>query len=1118
MRRIGTPTRPIDWQARTDGSAQYAGDLRLPGMQVGGVLRSPHPHARIVAIDARDARAVSGVTAILTADDLPDRTYLDYGAASSDRYPLARDVVRHVGEPIAIVAAHSPEAVTAALDAIKVRYRVLPAAVTTEQALSPGAPLVHENVTGNVVAEVHEEFGDVAAGREQAVHRVTGRYASPRQTHAIMEPHTVVAHWVEAAQKLKIWAPSQAPRALQSDLAHVFALTPEQVHLNEVAIGGDFGSRVDISHLEALAAALSMRTGTPVRLSHDRVAELAFVKSRVDWDMELSMGADADGRITHLSADYIGDNGAYNLAGPSEVIYGSIALGAVYRSTGYEVHGRCIYTNRQPTSSFRGAGAYAPLYGVEILADELADELGMDPIDFRMRNAVSTAGETGITGWNVKSSRLLECLATVRREIDWDNKRKDGGHGRGVGVAAVIHVTGLRREGMVESGAAVDILSNGRVRLRSGCGDPGTGQKTMLAQVVAEVLGVGLDRIDVLTTDTDRTPHDTGAGASRGTFVSGHAVEKAARTAADALRQLAAEKLSCPPSEVGLEDGNAAHGDERLPIEDLVAFSDDGVDGELRIETDYVGDFEDGGYGGYGDVSATYSFAAQAVEIDVDLETGAVGVVQVVAAHDSGRILNPLTARGQVEGGIVMGLGAALSEELIYDDGRLVNTAFVDYPIPRAADAPPIRVFFVGDDDPVGPYGAKGLAEISLLPTAAAVVNAVSHALGRRVSQVPITPDKVVSALTGGDPPLPRTPLWRRPGRWWIAVMRWAYPRGLHAVLRKLSARFAQPSGAGTIDEVVFPKDAGEAVELLGTRKDAAPMAGGVDLLVSRSQGISAPSVVVDLTGCAALAEVRRDDTGGVSIGAMVTLAELQRATDVPHALRQTAAEIASPQIRNVATVAGNLVQEKRCWFYRNGFECYKRSGPTAPCYAVLGDHRFSHAVVDAHRCQAVTPSDIATTLLALDAVVHTQRRDGGRQLTIDRLYNGPGENVLASDEVILRLAVPADAARRTTAFRKLRLSQGGFSVVAAAASLEYDDQARLETCRVVVGGVAPTPYRATYVEDALIGRALSTGLAAEASLLWAQDAHPLRDNAWKLRAGAGLIRGALVAAAGLED
>ncbi|MYS80749.1 molybdopterin cofactor-binding domain-containing protein [Embleya scabrispora] len=1080
---IGHPVPPVDWQARTGGSAIYAGDLALPGMLIGGVLRSPHPHARITSIDVSAAVALSGVACVLTADDLPDRRYLDYGGPYADRYPLARDVVRHVGEPVAIVAAQTREQVDRALALIKVGYRRLRAAPTVADALASGAPSIHPG--GNLASETRQSHGDITAGRRAAVHVVKGRYVSPKQAHAIMEPHTVVAHWT--GERLEMWAPSQGPRAIHADLAQVLGLDPEQVHLNEVAVGGDFGSRVDISHLESLAAFLSMKTGRPVRLGHDREDEFAFTKSRQSWDMELEFGADADGAVTHLAADFVSDNGAYNMAGPSEIYYGASALGSAYRVRGYAAHGRCVYTNKQPPSSFRGAGGYPPNFGLEIIADELADAVGMDPIDFRIKNAVGAPGETAVTGWHVKSSRLVDCLATVRREIDWDAKRALGGSGRGVGVAATIHVTGLRREGMVESGAAVDILRDGRIRLRTGAGDPGTGQKTMLAQVVAHELRVGLDRIDLVTTDTERTPHDTGAGASRGTFVSAHAVGKAARTAAEALRDLAAAKFACDPGDVTLADGQVTGPGGSLPIGELV----DVLEGELRVETEYIGDFEDDDGTGAGDISATYSFAAHAVEVDVDRTTGAVKVVKVVAAHDSGRILNPLTARGQVEGGVVIGVGAVLGEELIFEGGRVVNAGYADYAMPRAADIPEISVHFLGADDPEGPYGAKGLAEITLLPTGAAVVNAVSHALGTRVRETPMTPDRILKAL-GRSTPV--RPLWRRPNRWWVGAIRWAYPKGLHAVLSRLGARWGRAPRTGSIDAVHQPTTVAEAATLLAGNKQAKVIAGGTDLLVARKQQLVAPEILVDLTGCSGLARVSDDEDGGLHVGAAVTLAELEAAGTVGAALRDTARQIASTQIRSMATVAGNLLQDKRCWFYRHGFDCYKRSGPASPCYAVLGDHRFYHSVIDGHRCQAVTPSDLATTFTALDAVVRTQIRD----LPIADLYKGPGETVIDRDEIVTAVLVPAAARQRTTVFAKSRLWDGGFATVSAAVSIAADRS----QCRVVLGGVAPVPYRAHEVERLVLAGAVPEHAAGA----WTRDAHPLRDNAWKLDAGTGLL------------
>lgn len=1073
---------PVDWRARTDGSALYTGDVVLPGMLVGGVLRSPHPHARIRRIDVAAAAALPGVVCVLTATDLPDRRYLDYGEPYNDRYPLARNVVRHVGEPVAVVAAETREQVDRALGLIKVKYRRLRAVFTPTDATAPGAPAVHPG--GNLASEIEHAHGDIEAGRRAAVHVVTGRYVSPKQAHAIMEPHTVLAHWT--GERLEMWAPSQGPRAIHGDLAQLFGLEPEQVHLNEIAVGGDFGSRVDISHQEALAACLSIQSGRPVRLTHDREDEFAFTKSRQSWEMELEFGADAQGAVTHLAAEIVSDNGAYNMAGPSEMYYGASALGSGYRVRGYRAHGRCVYTNKQPPSSFRGAGGYPPNFGLEIIADELAEAVGMDPIDFRVKNAIGEPGETAVTGWRVKSSGLLECLETVRREIDWDAKRALGGSGRGVGVGATIHVTGLRQEGMVESGAAVDILRDGRVRLRTGAADPGTGQKTILVQVVAHELGIGLDRIDLVTTDTDRTPHDTGAGASRGTFISAHAVGKAARTAAQALRELAAAKFDCDPEHVRLTDGKAiGPAGAALPMGELV----DDMDGELRVETEYIGDFEDDTGTGGGDASATYSFAAHAVEVEVDRATGAVRVVKVVAAHDSGRIMNPLTARGQVEGGVIIGLGAVLGEELLFEGGRVVNSGYADYAMLRAADIPEIIVCFLGGDDPVGPYGAKGLAEITLLPTGAALVNAVSHALGLRMRETPLTPDRILCALGR------RTPvrsLWRRPSRWQIAAFRRAYPVGLHELLRRTGGRWGRPPRVGPIEAVRQPSGIAEAALILAADPTSKLIAGGTDLLVARQQRLVAPATLVDLTGCAELGAIVVESDGGLRIGAAVTLTQLADDEAAGSALRATVSQIASTQIRGMATIAGNLLQDKRCWFYRHGFECYKRSGPAAPCYAVLGEHRYYHAVIDGHRCQAVTPSDLATTLAALDAVVRTQRRD----IPMAELYSGPGESVLGRDEIVTSVSIPAAARRRRTVFAKSRLWDGGFATVAAAVSVSATD------CRVVLGAVAPVPYRARAVE-----RLVLAGVPPqEAAPAWTREAHPLRDNAWKLDAGTGLL------------
>jgi CO/xanthine dehydrogenase Mo-binding subunit/CO/xanthine dehydrogenase FAD-binding subunit len=1110
-RVIGRPVKPVDSEAVTTGAAAYAADIRLPDELAGGVLRSPHPHARIMSIDVARASRVPGVHAVLTAADLPDRKYIDYRPQDADRYPLARDVVRHIGDPVAIVAAESTEAMRQALEAIRVRYRRLPAAPDVAAALSPSARPIHAQQPDNVAKRVHRQFGDPAEGTVQSTHRIRAHYQSGRQAHATMEPHTVLAHWDGSAQRLDMWAPSQAPRVLQRDLAQLFGLELGQVRMHELTVGGDFGGRTQISSTEALAAALTLATGRPVRLAQTRAEEFAFTKSRLSWDLDLELGCDGDGRLTHLEADFDVDNGAYNQAGPGEMEYGSIALGSSYRWRSYRARGRCVYTNKQPPSSFRGAGGYAVTWALECAVDELAEQLGIDPIDFRLMNALCETGERSITGWQVKSSGLEACLNEVRERIGWDAKRLEGGNGRGVGVACSVHVTALKRDYMVRSQAAIDIHPDGTVTLRSGVGDAGTGQKTLLCQTVAEVLGVDLADVRIISTDTSRTPHDAGAGASRGTFTSVSTVKQLSDKARSALVATAADKLHVDPSSVRWEDGAALHGEDVLTLGDLAALAAESG-GPLTIEDEFVGESAEPNPDGLEDISPTYSFAAHGVEVAVDEATGAVQVLRVVAAHDSGTILNPLTARGQVEGGVVMGIGAVLSEELIFDAGRVVNTSYVDYAIPRSPDAPNIETVFIPSDDGVGPFGAKGLGEITLLTVGPALTNAIAHAIGTRIRHAPLTPDKVLTAIRKRDesPHRAGSVGWN-PKRWWIAGMRALYPRGLHRVLHRYGRlRRPAPTDDG-IRAVHAPSTVPEALATLARERPAAPLGGGTDLLVRERQGLPIAPVLVSTAACHDLAAIRRTPDGGLQLGGAATLTALLDHRDVDEVLRSTIAEIAAPGIRNAATLAGNLCQEKRCWFFRNGFDCYKRSGVLRPCYAVMGDHRFYHAVEGAHRCQAVTPSDLATTLLALDASVHVQSSSRGSQVRdIDKLYTGPGEVALREDELITRVTISPAARSRRSLYRKLALWHGGFAVAALCVSAADPTAGQARDVRISLGGVSPRPQRVTRLEKMLEGHRITAELLDRCSADWLARTYPLPGNHWKAFATSNLLHRAL--------
>lgn len=1103
--QVGRRTRNIDWPERTVGSAPYAGDVRLPGMLAARVLRSPVPHARIDSIDVSAAERAPGVAAVVTAEDLGEVKYVHHGGPLADRRPLARGVVRFLGEELAAVAAETPEQAEAALRAIRVELHPLPAVTTIEEALERGAPEIHPG--GNVSLHVERRYGDAAAGRERAATTVSGEYRFGRQTHVCMEPNSTVARWDTEREVLDLWTSTQAPYFIRKEVAHALGLDLDRVKAHEVAVGGGFGSKSKISDHEVICAALSMKAGRPVRLILDRAEEFSTTKCRHDWDVLLETGADEEGRLTHRAARIRVDNGAYNHSGPSVMGYGSLVMGSMYRTHGVDIDADLVYTNKHPGGQFRGYGGPQATFAIESGMDELADALGMDPIDLRILNANRT-GDVTHAGWKLASARLVECLEAAREAIGWDEKRSRGGSGRGIGVAAAIHVTGAHvYEGAEESHAGIDVRSDGSVRVRFGGADPGTWQKTILAQIAAEELGVEAEDIDVLTTETDETPLDLGAWSSRGTFMSGHAVRAAAAAAADRLKGAAAAKLGVDPGDVALAGGQARGGGDRLDLADLVLLA--APNGELSVEESFTADMEPANpKTGVANLSPTYSFCAQAVEVEVDPATGEVRVVDVVAVHDSGTIINPIAAESQVIGGVAMGLGAALGEELIYEEGRLVNPAYINYALPRAGDLPPIRPIFVEHEDPVGPYGAKSLGEIGLVPTTAAVANAVAHAVGVRVRELPITPDKIVEGLRAREGrPRRRYHLWRRPGRWEISLIRWLYPRGLHRLLHRWGTRFARKRERREIREIHRPESVDEASRKL--TDDAAAIGGGTDLIPARRQSLANPIQLVDLTTVKGLRDVLETEDGDLRLGAAASLADAARSPALAgdDVLRETIGRIASPQIREMATVGGNLCQQKRCWFYRNDFDCYKRGGVTCPCYAVLGDHRFYHAVTKAHRCQAVTPSDLATTLTALDAEAVLARDGGRRSLPMGRFFTGPGETALRRGEILAEVRVPAAARARVSAFEKMRLWEGDFAVAAVCASLELDGVGTVRDARVVLGAVAPTPYRAREVERALQGGRLDPSSVAAAAEAWTTGAHPLPGNEWKVDATVGLIR-----------
>ena len=1104
MRQIGVRRRAIDWNERSAGKIAYSSDIRLEGMLEAVVLRSPLPHARIRRLDTARARKMPGVRALITAADFPNGIrYLHEGA--NDRAPLADGIVRFIGQEVAAVAADSVAEAHQAIEAIVVEYDPLPAPLSIEAALERGATSLHQRRTNetNLSAVIKRSWGDPQRGVAQSTAKVEGRFGFPRQAHACMETLVAVASWSHEEKRLHFWTTTQAPYYVVDEVAHVLGLDTKQVICHEIAVGGGFGAKSKICDHEAIAGALAIAAQRPIRLRLSREEEFETTKSRHAFDVAMKLHADAQGNLRAIAADINVENGAYDHTGVSVMSASLKALGMLYRPDGVHAEARLVDTATTPGGSFRGYGSTQTSFALESLMDELAHELGIDPVELRLRNA-NHAGETTAVGAHLGSARLVECLTAARAAIGWEHEKQERRPGRGVGIAAGVHVSGSYSvPGSNRSDAAIDVFPDSRIRVRFGGADAGTGQKTILAQIAAEELGVPFDSVDVLTMDSAQTPFDMGAWSSRGTHFGGHAVRKAAIETASRLKALAATKLT---GELRLEDGTVHGEGGAIAIGELARLSNEATDGILTTETSFVEtniEMADRATG-RGNVSASYNFAAHAAVVQVNERTGRVDVIDYVAAHDIGHAINPTLVESQVIGGAAMGLGVALGEEMIREQGKVVNGSYLNYALPRAADLPRIRPILIEGGDPLGPYGAKAIGECGVNPPSAAIANAVYDAIGIRIRDLPITPDKIVNAIAARNRRWQDRRLWRRPDRWWIALVRWAYGRGLLKLLHARTARPVTRVMPSPLDRIDVPATLREALGAVdGT---AMVMGGGTDLHIQRRQRLVEPKRLVLLKDVAELQGIEVRAEGSIEIGGAVTLAALEAAMrDRIPVLADAVASIATPQIREMATVGGNLIQAKRCWFYRGGFGCYKRLGGLAPCYAVAGDHRFYHAAIDGHRCQATTPSDLATILIALDARARIAAFGSEREVAMSAFYRGPGETVLDGHEILRAIVIPHSAQTRRGGFAKLRLWEGDFALVSAAMTAELDGDTWHDP-RIVLGAIAPVPWRARDTERALDGTVVSP-VTLRKALDRELDVkgHPLARNAWKLDAAAGI-------------
>ncbi len=759
---IGRRMRKIDGFAKASGRARYTDDIRLPGMLHGKILRSPHPHARIVAIDTSRAEALPGVHAVVTGRDMP----VTYGIIpwTPDEYPLCVDRVRYVGDGVAAVAAVDEDTAIAALDLIDVTYEELPAYLDPHEAIAAsGAPYIHEprkqGRNGNITKVVELAFGDVDGGLANADLVVEGDYFFEGTTHTPIEPHCAIG-LTEPNGKLTVWSATQVPHYLHRELARVLDVDPALVRVVQPPVGGAFGGKSEPFDLEFCVAKLAMMTGRPVKILYTREEVFYSHRGRHPFHMHYRTGATKEGMLTSVDADIVLDGGAYASFGLVTTYYSGQLLTAPYQMPAYRFHSTRAYTNKPACGPKRGHGSVQPRFAFEVQLDRIAEALAIDPIELRRRNFLGSDTRT-VNDLRVTSNGFLECLDAVERASDWKRKFGRLSYGRGVGVAGSTYITGTNYpvypNEMPQSGIQLQVDRSGRVAVFSGASEIGQGVDSMVTYIVAEELGVPLEHIRVLAGDTDFTPVDLGAYSSRVTFMLGNACIDAAKRIKAMVQEAVAEEWGTKPREVLLAGGLAVLAGDTgtaMPLREAFNLAEAkygtlGATGSYNTPKNVHGSYRGATIG----ASPAYSFTAHVAEVEVDAETGFVTVEKIWIAHDCGRALNPVLVEGQMEGSAYMGFAEALMEEQIFktaDQGRagLHNApSLLDYRIPTSLDTPALESLIIESIDPEGPYGAKEAGEGPLHPSIPAIANAIHDAVGVRMNSLPFSPPRVWRAI-----------------------------------------------------------------------------------------------------------------------------------------------------------------------------------------------------------------------------------------------------------------------------------------------------------------------------------------------------------------------------------
>ncbi len=752
-KRLPKPDAP----AKATGRAVYTDDIVLPNMIYGKLLLSPVPHANIKSVDAKKAEALPGVHVVMTGADVTDVTY-GTSPARYDETVLAKDKVRFVGDVVAAVAAVDEETCYKALSMIEVEYEELPAVFDPHEAMLDGAPrLFDHKYENNINTRVDHHFGDVAKGFAEADYVRTATFVGNRVHQNPIEPHCAVAEW-DHQGNVTLYTSTQVVHYVHHQLSRVLGMPLGKIRVIMHNTGGGFGAKAATNPLEIVSILLSKKAGRPVKMRFSRAEMYFYGRGRHKQTIDLTIGVKKDGRITAVKQKTVLEGGAYSSFGVVTAYYAGSMIPTLYKIPNYKYDGYRVNTNLPPCGAMRGHGCPHPRFAFESLLSMIADDIGMDPIEIRVKNAMEPETRT-CNDLDVHSCEFRACLETVREKSGWDDKKGKLPPGRGIGIGCGGFVSGagypIYRSQFPHSNAMVKVEEDGsKAVLFTGEADIGQGADTVLAQMAAEAMGLTLDRVDVISADSDTTPLGFGAYSSRVTLMGGNACQMAGEEVKEQVLSAAAKLLAVPADRLDARGNKVFLKDdpeESIPWQEAATafFSENGPlvgRGHYSPPRGLGGKYKGAAVG----TSPAYSFSAAVCEVDVDTETGKVKVLNFWDAHDCGTAINPLAVEGQIEGAVVMGLSETLLENEVFDgNGKIVNADLHNYLMATSMDSPIIDCSLVDSYEPEGPFGAKEVGEGATLPVLGAIANAVADATGVRIYDLPITPEKVLSAIKG---------------------------------------------------------------------------------------------------------------------------------------------------------------------------------------------------------------------------------------------------------------------------------------------------------------------------------------------------------------------------------